>query len=271
MDDTPTTPTTASPETASHTSTAPVAPIVPTGLAAPPDVLQFEDLVPLLTELPISPPTGELPSIDIDLPGLESAELKERAEHYGEVFRTPPGSPLIPQPPSRESSPGDTPIELTTTTPTHSLPETHSPPEEHSSVRMWRHLADQFWHPPDTSRRSPSPPGTPHKKMRMSPHHHIPSQAVTRPVSPSQPDSPSQRQRTTLTTYATPLRRSTSLPLTTIEPPDEPFNIDAPPEHETQSIDSVDFIRSIYTWDDPTIAQPEDAALLLYLAGTAPY
>ena len=35
-------------------------------------------------------------------------------------------------------------------------------------------------------------------------------------------------------------------------------------------IDHADFISSMYTWDDPTIAQPEDAALLLYLAGTTP-
>ena len=43
-------------------------------------------------------------------------------------------------------------------------------------------------------------------------------------------------------TPAAPIRRSSSLPLTTVIPPDAPFDIDAPPEHETQSIDSVDFI-----------------------------
>jgi len=57
----------------------------------------------------------------------------------------------------------------------------------------------------------------------------------------------------------------------TIEDVEEPFDVDAPPEHETQSINSVDFICSMYTWDDPGITQPEDAALFLYLAGTPPY
>ena len=135
-----------------------------------------------------------------------------------------------------------------------------------------------------------------------------PSQAVTRPVSPSQPDSPAKRIKTSLTTYSTPaaspaqlsyepiepgpsnivpatpeilshdmhympIRRSTSLPLTTIVPPEPPFDIDVPPEPEgeTHSVNSTDFICSMYTWDDPTIVQPEDAALFLYLAGTLPY
>jgi len=56
----------------------------------------------------------------------------------------------------------------------------------------------------------------------------------------------------------------------TIIPTDTPFNVDEPPEHETHSIDSADFICSTYTWDNPTIAQPEDVALLLYLAGSTP-
>ena len=69
-----------------------------------------------------------------------------------------------------------------------------------------------------------------------------------------------------------PIRRSTSLPLTTITPPEPPFNIDAPPsELDTHSVNTTEFIRSMYTWDDPGTTQPEDAALLLYLAGTLPY
>jgi len=73
--------------------------------------------------------------------------------------------------------------------------------------------------------------------------------------------------------FPMPIRRSTSLPLTTIVPPEPPFDVDAPPEPEfdAHSVKSTDFIRSMYIWDDPGTTQPEDVALFLYLAGTSPY
>jgi len=42
-------------------------------------------------------------------------------------------------------------------------------------------------------------------------------------------------------------------------------------EFEPHSVNRIDFIRSMYTWDDPITTQPEDTALLLYLAGTTLY
>jgi len=154
------------------------------------------------------------------------------------------------------------------------------PPEEHSSERLWRHLADRFWHPPDTSRRSPTPPGSPQKKMRMSPHHHIPSQAVTRPVSPSQPDSASRRLRTSLTSYATPIPSPAQTPGTSTSqsPVDNPLDElqfypyepegNNPESGSETNPESIDFINAMHTSDEPDIPQPEDVALLLYLGHT---
>ncbi len=94
-----------------------------------------------------------------------------------------------------------------------------------------------------------------------------PSQAITRPGSPSQIDSPAKRRRTSLSSYS---YQSTPLTQSFMEPPGAPPHhyppiTDPPPDPE---IDRVDFIRSMNTWDNPTIVQPEDIALLLYLGHT---
>src|SRR6266581_2929934 len=118
------------------------------------------------------------------------------------------------------------------------------------------------------------------KKKKPTPTNIPPSRGISRSVSPSQPDSHAKRLKTSPTTYATPfqsplgqpstlsprtnpptappIRRSSSLPLTTIEDTDKPFDVDVPPEHDTYSVITTEFIRSMYIWDDPGTTQPED-------------
>jgi len=91
--------------------------------------------------------------------------------------------------------------------------------------------------------------------MRMSPTHHIPSQAVTRPVSPSQPEGHEPAKRTRTSPTPDPLEELQFYP-----------NPNEPEESNSDSnLESIDFINAMHTADDPNAIQPEDVALLLYL------
>jgi len=220
------------------------------------------------------------------MPDLDEQILGETRRAYAQAYQSPTG--------------------ITAFTP---LPELEESPEEseHSGGTPDYDLGTLFQSPP----HSPSDMMHPEEWRQILAE--PPTRGVTRPVSPSQPDSPNttgKRLKMSLSSYSytptpelsplqdalqapgastsrppanpeilsrdtryMPHQRSSSLPLATIVPPEPPFNVDAPPESEssTSSVNTTDFIRSMHTWDDPTIVQPEDAALLLYLAGTAPY
>ena len=273
MDETPTTPTTASPKTASHMSTAPVSPIAPTGPPAPSEVRQG-----------LSPVDVDLP--EIEMPDLDEQILGETRRAYAQAYQSP--------------------TEITAFTP---LPEPEESPEGSTSSEGTPDygLGTLFQSPPR------SPADTMHPEEWRQTLAETPTRGTTRPVSPSQPYSPNttgKRLKTSPSSYSytptpgtsplqdalqapgastsqlpvnpeilgrdicyMPHRRTSSLPLVAAAPPEPPFDVDAPPESETDtsSVKTTDFIHSMNTWDDPIIAQPEDAALLLYLAGTAPY
>ena len=175
------------------------------------------------------------------MPDVNTAAMEGMQHIYAHTCRDIPEMPFIPLPLSRESPPMDAPIDL----PTDILVD----PSREPLIEWWReYFANE-----------------------------LPSQGVTHPVSPSQPDSPAKQMRTSLTSYATPVASpltqppvitpGTSLPTTAPPPLDLILGLKFLPYHP----DNISFIYAMYTSDNPTIVQPEDTTLLLYLAGTMPY
>jgi len=124
---------------------------------------QFEDVLPLLMALPPSPPPRELYPVEIDMPDVNSAALEQTQQAYARARRDTPEMLLIPLPPTGESSPMDIPIDLPTDIP----------------VNPWRGLDPLLGGPLTEEWR---------QRLADNP----PSQAVTHPVSPSQPNSPAK-------------------------------------------------------------------------------
>jgi len=179
----------------------PVTPPVPPPIA-PPQMFQFEDIVPLLSALPLSPmdtnsetskeimPMPISPIVPTTIPPIGSREttgiLPSRAPSP-EITKLPglPSFELqdLPAVNDNESPEETPPIGPSVTTPRRRppLPENpHTYPAENYD--------------------SPDP------EMKRFLESIPPSQSVTHPVSPSQPDSPTKRLKTLPTTYATPIQ-----------------------------------------------------------------
>ena len=225
------------------------------------------------------------------MPDLDEQILRETRRAYAQAYQSPTEiTAFTPLPEPEESPEGSADTKLSSPgessggTPDYDLGTLfQSPPHSPSDMmhsEEWRQILTDT--PTSVTRPvSPSQPYSPNvtgKRLKTSPSSYsipeisplqgvlqAPDASTSQP--PVNPEIPRRDRR------GMPHRRTSSLPLVAATPPEPPFDVDAPPESETDtsSVNTTDFIRSLYTWDDPTIAQPEDAALLLYLAGTAPY